>query len=126
MDLDEFINSVQTEFAIQNGEREEYILYSKEEYDQLFLAAVLDVVSEAGNQGLEEEEISEKVMKIIRWCEQAAVDSSIVELYLKGLLRIEVTDKMEDPKNVLRLYLREEPVDLDELVDGLDDFEGEE
>jgi len=124
MDMDEFIASVQTEFAIQNGDREEYVLYTEKEYNMLFLAAVLDVLDNAEEE-IDEEELSKRVMKVIRWAERASVDASMVELYLKGLISVVSSDKMEDPMPEIRFKSRDVPIDLEYMADDLSDFRDE-
>jgi len=82
--VEDLIADAQREFAIRNGDQEEFILFSEEDYDKIIEAAIIGALEYHGE--LSDEEIEDHVMKVLRWAERMAIGHDLVNLMIKGLL----------------------------------------
>ena len=112
--VDDFINDVRRQAAIENGEREEFILFTEDEYNRLFVAASYHALEEAGEAGMTEDELEAAVMRVVRWAEGISVCMSMIKMSMEGLVDIDF--KGADDIDPL-FGAREHPLDVDELLD---------
>jgi len=108
-ELDDFILDMQKEYLIQSGQREEFILYSEEEYDLIVEAALIGIMSWNDEQGLpdlDEDDLLDEVHKVVTWAEQMATGYTLVEAVLRGEVIIRPGDPID--ANDMILKLREE------------------
>lgn len=104
MDLDEFINEMQQEFADQQApEGDPYILYTKEEYTTVVRAAAAVLVERYPDA--DEDWILDNVMAVLRWMEKAAMDYDLVQLILKGLIAPEPAQGVTEVMPVMMFHV---------------------
>jgi hypothetical protein len=80
----ELFNDIQKYMNEAPAEREEYILFTEDEYNQI----ILNFLKGRGEQGADEEE----VLEIIRWAERVKVDETFLSLFMKGFIVLDFKD----------------------------------
>lgn len=89
MNLDDFLDDVHREYLIESGQREEYVLFTAQEYDQLIVAAFNGGLIEAPtDEELEDDnaDLPEELTDWLRWCEAMKTGMMLIHMVLSGVL----------------------------------------
>lgn len=121
MDLDRFLDDVERQRAIDDGEREEHILYTAEEYDALIFAAmrggIIEDVEEIDTPDGDEIMVPDELMDWLEFCDWIKSGTMLIHLVLAGVLVPTRKDPESDFPYPLPAYLYERTENADVIME---------